>query len=143
MHIFGQYIDGQPLPSPVEQRPGFYEYDQWDRVIKTTRYYPSSFVQVYEYEYESDGNLESISEFVNGNPAGVRTFTGYDDKVSIFRTSKIWMFIERNYSKNNLVAADTYNNKGLPTKYNSPNFGVYRFLYETDISRSDIEYKCK
>jgi hypothetical protein len=142
--VFGSYIDSVPSPDfSYQQRPGFYEYDVWGRITKETRHYPENIVEEWEYVYNGDGNLSAINEVVNGHRGGTRTFTTYDNKVSILRTNPIWMFLERNYSKNNMIAADQYNSKGLPTKFRSAIPGRYHFLHETDISRSDIEYQCK
>jgi hypothetical protein len=141
--VFGEYIDSVPLPSTYLQLPGFYEYDHWGRISKITRHYPMSTVISQEFEYNGDGNLSAIKEFTNGSPTSTRTFTTYDDKVSIFRTNKIWMFVSANYSKNNMIAADSYNGKGLPTQFSDPNFNVYRFLHETYLGKSTIEYRCK
>jgi hypothetical protein len=142
-YVFGTYIDSVPSPNSVLKNPGFYEYDPWGRISKITRIHPVNTVIVDEYEYNGDGNLSTIRQFTNGAPSGIQTFTTYDDKVSIFRTNKIWMFVSANYSKNNMIAADTYNTQGLPTHFNAPAFNVYRFLHETYIGKSDIEYKCK
>ena len=140
--VFGQYIDSVPLPSTYLAAPGFYEYDIWGRVTQETRHYPMSNVQVWQYEYNSAGNLSAIKSFFNGVPAGTENITTYDTKVSVLRTNPVWMFLERNYSKNNKIAATSYNSKGLPTHFNSPGLH-YRFVHETDISHSVIEYKCK
>lgn len=142
-NVFGTFIDSTPAPSGYLQAPGFYEYDMYDRISKITRHYPMNTVIEDNYEYNSDGNLERIRSFTNGSPSGIQTFNSYDDKVNIFRTNKIWMFVGRNYSKNNQIAATSYNSKGLPTQFNSPVFGAFWFLHETDLSISTIEYQCK
>jgi hypothetical protein len=59
------------------------------------------------YVYDAKGNLTGSSN--------------YDNKVSVYRTSFVWMFLFRNYSVNNLITAKSYNTQGLPLDFrNSP-----------------------
>lgn len=87
-------------------RMGLLEYDGQNRVIKETsrdtlpdgQTGVSSDGPTLTYTYNADGNLG----------------TGYDDKVNFLRTSKTWMFTQRNYSKNNPAGATGYNDEDLP-----------------------------
>jgi hypothetical protein len=142
-YVFGSYIDSVPSPNSVIKTAGFYEYDPWGRISKITRHHQLTIVTVDEYVYNADGNLSAINHTMNGSPSGVQTFTNYDDEVSILRTNKIWAFVSANYSKNNQVAAISYNSKGLPTQFNAPGFNTYLFLHETYLGKSTIEYRCK
>lgn len=95
----GGYINGQPIlsgPATIV----LYEYDTLDRIVKTRTKPP--FVPEYQelYSYNTDGNLS--------------TYAVNDHKTNLFRTNKIWMFLARDYSRNNPLTGATYNLLGLP-----------------------------
>jgi len=97
--------------------------------------------------YDANGNLP-LPTFSPGDTA-----LYYDDKVHPYRTNKVWQFVYRNYSRNNILIHNppfipiypptVYNDFGLPL--NLPNlkpsvsdlFGVYN----TDIVMN-IAYAC-
>ncbi|MBA4168642.1 MAG: hypothetical protein H0X41_14045, partial [Chitinophagaceae bacterium] len=61
------------------------------------------------YYYDSTGNLMDTVGFL---PRAV-----YDNKVALYRTNKVWQFVNRNYSLNNSVAAVSYTASGLPVEF--------------------------
>lgn len=108
-------------------------YDNKGRIIKEDRTWIEADGQPVNevldpiiYTYDANGNL-------------VKNGMQYDDKVSFYRTSGIWMFIERNYSVNNLVGASGYNNYGLPTGFGSTDHVKFLGYDEPTV----IEYQCK
>ena len=113
-----------------------YEYDNSDRI--TTVIYrqfhnsvPNGVTGYYKYDYNESGNLVT--------PGAV-----YDDKTSIYRTSKIWMFLGRNYSVNNLMPALSYNPNGLPVAFagNTTRGAEMRMLEFISLSDCEILYEC-
>src|SRR5882757_2324396 len=81
-------------------------YDQLNRIIRE-EVTPSRMPElppptVITYQYDASGNL-----FPNN----------HDNKVSLLLTNKVWRFINRDYSINNPVVADAYNDHGLPTAF--------------------------
>ncbi len=77
----------------------------------------------FTYNYDGNGNL------ILNNPN-----LTYDDKVCVYRTNKVWQFLNRDYSRNNVIMADhawpdTYNNYGLPTELENTygGGGFYQF----------------
>jgi hypothetical protein len=80
------------------------------------------------YYYDPNGNL--VSPPVNA----------YDDKVSFLRTNKVWMFIERNYSKNNPVGAVGYNSNDLPLGFATDTRSG--FLHQNSLP-TEIQYDCQ
>lgn len=126
--VFGQYLQ-QPT-NPFYVRVTDYVYDAQDRIIQTTttQLQPGPDVFVRNYAYDALGNL---------------TGRVYDDKVNLHRTNKIYQFIDRDYSVNNPVAPNGYNEAGLPTGYNAPPF-PQSFLHGTIFMGSSvITYDCK
>jgi hypothetical protein len=108
----------------------YYEYDQYGRIVHTSQdwfSFPGSPTDSY-YSYDAKGNL-------------VIPGVTYDNKVSIHRTNRIWMFIDRNYSVNNAYAT-TWNEYGLPTKMGLSDQGG-RFAGFYYGSLDTVEYKCK
>lgn len=80
-------------------------YDAEGRIIKESAYYPNSNeLRQPTYTYDNRGNVA-----VKGWKS-----SWYDNKVSFLRTHPIFMFLMRNYSKNN-----AYNESGTGRKYNS------------------------
>jgi hypothetical protein len=147
-HTFGDYVNGEPLPSTFLTTTGVYEYDAWDRVVKIVRTYPpftGNLVITDTYEYNLEGNMTRHQNLTQNGLQFEEVFNDndYDDKVSMWRTNRLWMFIDRNYSKNNARPASTYNAKGLPSKWDLPQFTSWRFLHSFDMQRSEIVYKCK
>jgi hypothetical protein len=113
-----------------------YEYDSKDRITKAIykQFYnnvPNGVTGYYKYDYNESGNLVT--------PGAV-----YDDKTSIYRTNKIWMFLGRNYSVNNLKPALSYNSNGLPVAFaTTAARGVsMRILEFIDLSNCEILYEC-
>jgi len=47
--------------------------------------------------------------------AGNRAAVVHDNKLNLNRTSKVWMFLTRDYSVNNAFVANRYNLNNLPT----------------------------
>ena len=109
-----------------------FEYDSKGRIILENRKIiefegsPDTWEQPdpVVYTYDSNDNRVMGDEYT------------YDDKVNFRRTSKVWMFIQRNYSRNNLVGATDYNERGLPTLFH--NSKDYFF----DVGLTAIDYDC-
>lgn len=107
------------------------QYDNIGRIIKEDihvierEFVPVSEFRTKQYAYDDRGNL--ISPLV----------TTYDDKVSYLRTDPLWMFIHRNYSRNNPQGATAYNGNNLPLGLSEPG---YAFL--DDGQPAEIQYSC-
>lgn len=114
-----------------------YEYDHMGRISRTVSRQlkndaPTGTVSDYKYTYNDDGNL-------------VKPGASYDQKMNVHRTNRIWMFLNRNYSNNNLRAGTSYNNYGLPLGFakvtgQTPSLGMLAFFGFNDC---EIEYECK
>jgi len=145
---FGNIEYGVPKVNPYNTRYyANYEYDAVGRVIKVVRYLASAsggegtYASTAEYIYNSDGNL-SISRL--STPYWVTEAKGdsYDNKINFHQTNKVWMFVDRNYSKNNTVSAVQYNSKGLPLKFDINPSVYFDFLWQIELRRADIFYSC-
>jgi len=113
-----------------------YKYDGHDRITSVVykQFYnnvPNGVTGYYKYNYNGSGNLVT--------PGAV-----YDDKTSIYRTSKIWMFLGRNYSVNNLKPAISYNANGLPAAFaaTAARGAEMRMLDIINLSDCEILYEC-
>lgn len=67
------------------------------------------------YTYDANGNLELY--VVNSDLVPTTERITYDDKKSYLRTHPVWMFITRNYSRNNEAGATKYNREGFPLAF--------------------------
>lgn len=79
------------------------------------------------YEYNEDGNLVQ-EEYMDA----------YDDKVNFLRTNPVLQFVQRNYSKNNRIPANSYNEDGLPLSFDVAPIGGF-LQWPLPIA---IKYKC-
>jgi hypothetical protein len=75
------------------------------------------------YTYNADDNLDGGT---------------YDDKVSFLRTNEVWMFTQRNYSRNNPQGAIGYNSEDLPLGF-AAGHGVSFLQFG---GPSEIQYDC-
>lgn len=82
---------------------------------------------IIDYEYDNRGNL-----VVYG--------ATYDDKINYRRTDKVLMFIERDYSVNNIKPVGSYNQHYLPVK--SAGTAPTHIFPDLQTDKLDIEYKC-
>ena len=142
--IFGS-LDGEPPSQSDEDELAFntyFTYDEQGRIRQAINdHYPSStdpevdpFKDTSNYTYNSDGNL------VHGNST-------YDTKVNMNRTNNIWMFMNRDYSRNNFRAAVSYNKKCLPLEFTAGPipfalFGFHEDPSDAKIDNVQITYTC-
>jgi hypothetical protein len=110
------------------------EYDSQGRVIKenvevveTDGQPTSEILDPLIYTYNADGNL--VLSYISA----------YDNKTSYLSTNDVWMFIERNYSKNNPVGATQYNDADLPLGFNNTAGGFFLQFGQP----SEIRYHCR
>lgn len=132
------YKSGHPFPITVceEDDPGIfptyavYSYDQYDRVVKKVETNDNGYENIRVFKYDAKGNL-------------VDPLRKYDDKISLLRTNKIWMFLNLDYSLNNPFAGASYNSNGLPTGFNVNTDPYYFNFLKTDVRKSSFSYACK
>jgi len=122
VYIFGRYGERPSDDFPSLRQYHTYEYDAQDRIKKV-----NSGSSVQEFNYDEDGN---------------RIIPGvtYDDNPNPFRTNRIWMFLNRDYSVNNSWSTAVYNDKGLPATLVVPHS---RFFIVGSLFPQFIEYSCK
>jgi YD repeat-containing protein len=107
-----------------------YEYDNENRLTKVINDVEPGHTHSEEaYSYDASGNL-------------IHQGVTYDNKVNIFRTNDIWMFLTRDYSVNNPVVADEYNAAGFPTKINSPG-APFSLSNAARLDNAQISYSCR
>lgn len=131
-YFFGWIDNG----SPADYYDGavvYYDYDQYGRIVHTKQEwfsFPGSPLDLY-FSYDAKGNL-------------VIPGATYDNKISIHRTHRVWMFIDRNYSVNN-AHATAYTANGLPTNLflGDVNGQGTQFAGYYNGKLDTIEYQCK
>ncbi|MBO9563366.1 MAG: hypothetical protein J7621_11355 [Niastella sp.] len=124
---FGTY--GENPANEYNKGVTTYSYDAQGR-ISHTHYQSITFPQAVtdiDYVYDIRGNL-----VVYG--------ATYDDKINYRRTDKVLMFIERDYSVNNIKPVGTYNQYHLPVKSIATAL-THQFL-DLQTDQLNIEYKC-
>jgi len=149
VRVFGTIVNGQPVEdekySPYTTIHHF-EYDLHNRIVKETfpfSIFPPQLTMIITYSYDQAGNLSRVTTYVpEFNNTNEINYSSYDNKLNIHRTNKVWMLIDRDYSVNNRIRAENYNQFGLPLKFRSPG-NTYPFVYGHNISESDIKYECK
>ncbi|MEO6314610.1 MAG: hypothetical protein ABIU63_17600 [Chitinophagaceae bacterium] len=129
------FMGGTEFPDLWASRSIYYPtYDNLNRVVKdsvVTTGYPGTNTgyTIASYPYNEEGNL------ANGY--------SFDNKMNPHRTNKVWMFIDRNYSVNNPVAAVRYNTVGLPLSYANKSAATLVFNFNTYVGATNIDYDCK
>jgi hypothetical protein len=107
-YAFGQIIDPPSSGLELGRFLTIYEYDSRNRITRTVNTsvdHPGSYPTIIStYAYDGNGNL-------------VIPGATYDNKINLHRTHRFWMFLDRDYSVNNLVSAGPYNGYGLPEKF--------------------------
>jgi hypothetical protein len=138
-------------PSPTasitnEYRISAYTLDRFDRIEKVwsipndSPHTPSLQSTIV---YDANGNLPLPGSY------GEFSILGYDDKVNMFRTNKVWQFVYQDYSANNIIVPDDssslrYNALGLPLILNnlSP-YQIYPFdEYNPGGTEVIVNYAC-
>jgi hypothetical protein len=125
--LFGQILGSKPDPNSLAIYETSYAYDAMGRIVKTVQVdlkNPEKPAIEKSYNYNDKGNL--ISNF------------NYDDKISFLRAHPIWMFLVRDYSKNNRAAAREYTFNGLPSYFRTETSVMFMW-WEIRISR--LSYK--
>ena len=127
VYIFPEWTGGV-LTSWYSAKASWLTYDAQGRIIKDSTIWTTEPAPIVtNYTYDASGNL---------------TGRTYDSQVNVHRTHEIWMFLDRDYSLNNPITADTYNVQGLPTSFNFP-FVSGQFLnFLTYMNRATITYAC-
>ena len=126
IYIFGRM--GERPTNPEQSRITHYEYDNQGRIMREHVTDALGTDVSYLYQYDLAGNL-------------IRPGVTYDNKVSIYRTNDIWMFLMRDYSKNNAVSANEYNAAGYPTFVNNSSapFGIMG----AHLNFARVSYSCR
>jgi hypothetical protein len=122
-------IDKYPPPSVGNVQWDNFEYDSLNRVSKVIFSSRESVAST----YDAKGDL-----ILNGPQ-----YSGPDDKVDFNRTSKVFQFLDRDYSVNNTFIASKYNFLGLPEQVSIPfsGEGSQGFLGISYIT-GNFEYDC-
>ncbi|HVI48211.1 MAG TPA: hypothetical protein VM802_25310 [Chitinophaga sp.] len=124
MMIFGTYSDD--LQTIIKDPRGFlkvttYSYDHLNRLIKAVEVGLSYDIDTttISYSYNTAGNVWKIHT-VYVSPAYPErnsisdAFPSYDNKTNYHQLHKVWQVIDRDYNRNNVYGANTYNSLGLP-----------------------------
>jgi YD repeat-containing protein len=128
---YGEGIMGQRPTDNTNRVIRTFTYDDQGRMIhERVRSDPAN---GFDYDFYYD---------VNGNKLypGQRT---YDNKKNFTRTNDIWMFLSRDYSKNNPFVAEEYNSAGYPTVFSSDFGSGYSWLWEVDLRGARLSYSCR
>ena len=102
-YAFGHMSGDTALPDPNTYAYTEYTYDAQNRIIhQSSRVFRNN---TWVFPSEVD---------IAYNAAGNRLPGDYDDKISLNRTNKVWMFLNKDYSVNNPFIATRYNHNNLP-----------------------------
>jgi hypothetical protein len=130
---FGQMQGDVPLPG-MDTVVNYYSYDSQDRITRVRQEWGYGSNDLI-YNYDSNGNLIRTGYTPQGQPIPLI----YDNQVNPQRTNEVYMFVARDYSRNNAMAADSYNDKGLPLVFRQQSRTV-TFL-GADIAKAEIFYQ--
>ncbi|MEO6314875.1 MAG: hypothetical protein ABIU63_14975 [Chitinophagaceae bacterium] len=130
------YIEDGSGPNPPIKNLHSVSVDSLDaegRIVKIT--YPDMPLSVEYFTYNTKGNLDLPNAH-------------YDNKLSIYRTNRVWMFLMNNYSASNLLsrsgltlAISNYNVAGLPLDF-AATFNNTDILFVTLNGKLQVNYDC-
>lgn len=122
-----------------------YRFDDFGRLIQSTELsekYPEHQL-VTHYQYDSRGNL-------------IKPGVTYSNKINIYQTNKVWMFLARDYSKNAQEEESiTYNAFGLPDEFDLYNLyhrqrdfffeviSINQHITPRPVEKGKVTYQCK
>ena len=126
VYNFAKIVGGLP-EDPIDSYAITFQYDNKGRIIHEKRTYPDGSFFGESFQYNSDGN---------------RVGAQYGQNVSIRRTNKIWMFLDRNYSINDRLGSSNHNASYMPTSITlgSEDFDIFLQCY---FGKATIDYLCK
>ena len=102
-------------------------YDAQNRIVQVTS---SGNIMTRTYAYDANGNL-------------VLPGVTYDNKKNFRQGNKVFMLIDRNYSKNNPLTAAQYNSEGYPTVFPpAPAIGVHDSFIRRGMNFKTMDYAC-
>lgn len=134
VYIFG-YLNQDPEPANFwNKRIERFEYDSYGRISQMSYefvvpYYPSSSSTI---EYSYNGNLIY--------PFATPVYDNYRNPLSLH---PLWQFLQKDYSVNNPIPAQTYNSFRLPTQFNLVGGNKFSFLSGRYLDQSFIIYETK
>lgn len=126
---FGDLVNGRPQIYMTKTYTRYW-YDSLDRIVQERRYLLEPQMGdslTFTYAYDQHGNL-------------IRNGVTYDDKVNIHRASRVFMFLDRDYSVNNPFQSSEYTRQGMPKHivegWQLPNLGYFldMHLYDARVS---------
>ncbi|MGZ3888682.1 MAG: hypothetical protein ACXVBR_04975 [Flavisolibacter sp.] len=127
-YIFVFLINGVPQLDRAYRSQNDYFYDSLGRVVRVENHQQDMSTHAFNYAYDANGNL-------------VRPGVLYDDRVNPQRTNEVFMFVARDYSMNNTLTAQSYNEGGLPLSFRQE--GRSATFLSTILNNADIEYERK
>lgn len=121
-----------------------FTYDSKNRITKAVVEFISS-------PFEDDDYADDVKEYIydgddlqayiwNGNQQNPEMV--YISKPSIYLSNKVWMFINRNYSKHSALGPATYHRIGLPLTYHDEPPYQFPFL-DINFFGSTVTYMCR
>ena len=130
--FFGQLQGETPLPG-MDTLVNIYSYDSQGRISRVHRQWDDRSDDLF-YNYDSNGNLTRTAYNTQGQPI---TLT-YDNQVNPQRTHEVFMFVARDYSRNNAASAQSYNDMGLPLAFRQQSRTA--LFLGADMATADIIY---
>ena len=111
----------------------YYSYDNQNRISKIHQQWDNHINDLF-YNYDSNGNLTRTAYNTQGQ---LITLT-YDNQVNPQRTHEVFMFVARDYSRNNAASALSYNDIGLPLAFRQQSRTA--LFLGADMATADIIY---
>ena len=116
MYQNGLFTDSIAQPAVAFTAYFTYSYDAQGRISKRTD-------STFYYNVYSNTDSATFSYDATGNQ--IRLGVTYDNKNSILRTNKVWMFICNDFSVNNPFTATAYNSYKLPFDFPAVDYNNY------------------
>jgi hypothetical protein len=130
--FFGQ-MQGEIPQAGMYTMINYYSYDSQNRITRVHRANNDRSDDLF-YNYDGNGNLVRTGY----TPQGQSIPLVYDNQVNPQRINEVFMFVARDYSRNNAMPAESYSDLGLPLVFRQQS-RTATFL-GADIANADIWY---
>lgn len=121
-----------------------FTHDEKGRIVKTVTVLTYTPYEEEEYPDETKEYMYDENNLVKFTLVGhyQSEDVAYTNKPAIYLTNKVWMLVNRNYSKNSPAGAATFTPIGLPLTYHEEPGFQFAFL-DMYFPQAKITYECK
>lgn len=125
VYIFADMVN-EDISNPFDSYVITFIYDNKNRIIQEKKTFSDGSIVTQDFQYNADGNLVGFA---------------YGQGISIRRSNKVWMFLDRNYSVNDRAGSGDYNAFHMPGLIELEDES-FDYFFGNPFARARIHYLC-